>query len=108
MRGYLPFDEVAEFYMIYLGFKHELRELVIAEMRRTNQRYLSLSQLFELASQAEASYIASLFPRTWERLYIQNKGNISENIGRNYVPVIHNYPQQFPQPSFIQTHHRGG
>ena len=67
--------------MTFLGLKQELCRPVIAELRKTNVRYLPLSQLFELASQADASNITTFFPRTWERLH-QRPQRVEG--GRNY------------------------
>ena len=74
LKGHFPFDEVAEFYLTLLGLRAELRAPVVAELRRTNARHLSLPRLFELASHGDTSTVTSLFPRTWERLHGGGQG----------------------------------
>ena len=57
---------------------------MVAELRRSNVRYLPLPQLFELASQAEASSIVSFFPRFQERIRQEFKPqNRYEQLTRN-------------------------
>ena len=59
---------MAEFSLAYHGLKKELRSPVLAELWKLNVRHLSLSQLFELATQAEVTAPTTLFPRLAERL----------------------------------------
>ena len=68
LRAQFPFGDVAEFSLAYHGLKKELRAPVLSELWKLNVRHLPLSQLFELAAQAEATSTTTLFPRFTERL----------------------------------------
>ena len=72
LRAQFPFGEAAEFWLTFHGMKKELRTPVVAELWKMNTRFLSLTQLFELAAQAEVTSIGALFPRFSERPRIEH------------------------------------
>ena len=77
LKAQFPFGEVAEFSLAYHGLKKELRAPILSELWKMNVRFLPLSQLFDLAAQAEATTPISLFPRLTERLRQEDRSKRS-------------------------------
>ena len=95
LRGKLPLDEVAEFYLSYLGLKTELRGPIISELRRKGIRFLSLELFFELAYEAEGSQAPAVF--------IGERRREGYNMGKGYTPLMY----KKNETTAITSHHAG-